>query len=177
VGGGDGGVGVAGGVLMAALGTTVSLAKLGGGNVWHFTDGEAGDGVEVKALCGRAGALGDYQQDVDANVIRHQGAKVCADCKTIIDAGGSPQNGGNMSTTTAEKSKSGAADTVTSDALKKAIARAEKAIASQPKRTEVDLTQAKADKAFTLGKSIADRGPGGGAQQDPPGEVNPALGG
>lgn len=158
---------------MAALGTAVDLARIGSNlsGVWHIVQAREYGSLEalgaqadiVETLCGRRQKqAGDLERDVDANVVQHKGVKVCADCKTIIDAGGGPQKEERpMSTTTTEKKttakKAPAREEkpISAADLKKAIARAERAIASQPARTERELTERQADDAHRLGKSIA----------------------
>lgn len=155
---------------------SVDLAKIGEGVAWHIATGELvrpeGDqpGI-VSTLCGRSGAPAKLEGDVDANVVTFQGAPLCADCRTTYDAGGKPETKESTVTTktdekkttrqpraakpkTTTAKKSAASPIATAD-LKAAVARAEKAIATQPKRTTAELSPVETEKAFKLGKAIA----------------------
>jgi hypothetical protein len=153
---------------------SVDLAKVGEGVAWHIATGELvrpeGDqpGI-VSTLCGRSGAPAKIERDVDAKAVSLNGSPLCADCRTTYDAGGKPEiKESTMATKTSEKkttaprtakpkttAKKSAAAPVTAPDLKAAIARAEKAIATQPKRTTAELSPDQAEKAFKLGKAIA----------------------
>lgn len=156
---------------------SVDLAKIGEGVAWHIATGELvrpeGDqpGI-VSTLCGRSGAPAKLEGDVDANVVTFQGAPLCADCRTTYDAGGKPEiKESTVTTKTDEKkttrqrtpaaakpkpaAKKSAASPIATADLKAAVARAEKAIATQPKRTTAELSPVDAEKAFKLGKAIA----------------------
>lgn len=143
-----------------------------------------GDGVGlgvVRTVCGTTREAVALEPDVDAKAVRFQNADVCAHCraggstlnpKTTDDQGDEPETKeDDTMASTAEKKpaskrertpkprastpKKSAETPVEKNDLKAAVARAEKAIASQPKRTSVELQPAEAEKAFKLGKSIA----------------------
>lgn len=161
---------------------SVDLVKIGEGKTWHHVAAEApargDDPATATTVCGKTTAVEPIpeavERGVDSRAEQHRGAKVCAHCR----AGGSTLSSAKTKTEpttddaqeandmTATKTKpktttrrpaatNGDARPVTRADLEKAIARAEKAIATQPARTEVDLTDAKAEKAFRLGKAIA----------------------
>lgn len=150
---------------------TIDLAKVGTGRVWHIVertnDGRPRD-LDVVAVCGVKGPSSGIVSLIDARVVRHQGATVCENCRSIHtyhanNPGASPEKEDvTMATTTTaprtSSSSSRTAKAVTKQELEKAIKRADRAIATQPKRTTADLTKRQAEKAFVLGKGIsADR--------------------
>lgn len=163
----------------------VDLAKVGKGNAWHVVAGDENDGdlLVVKTFCGLEGPASGFEGGVDSRVVQHRGAKVCANCRTQHDlktthdhAGDEPEEESDMTATTTENEKAPeakpdpkpsakkngakpkatpAAKPATKSEIEKAIARAEKIIATQPARTAADLTPKQAEKAFKLGKAIA----------------------
>lgn len=149
----------------------VTLGKHAKAGVWHHVAEQLDGGDKFRSVCGITQTrVGELEPEIDARADRFRNVNVCAHCKAggstlrpiTIDAGQEPEEVAPMAAAApttknaAPKKDAGANGApVTAAALKSAIAKAEKAIASQPARTEVDLTAAKADKAFKLGKSIA----------------------
>lgn len=149
---------------------TVDLARITKAGAWHFVDEHVADGElgpVVNVVCGGTRDALELELGVDAQVIRHRGSDVCSNCRSIHtyrtnNPGTEPEKEDvTMATTTAPRtstSSSRSVKKVTKQELEKAIKRADRAIATQPKRTTAELTKRQAEKAFTLGKGIsADR--------------------
>lgn len=122
---------------------------------------ESHRGAKVCAHCAAGGSLLSRKTSTETN--DDQGEEpgkeadvATAEKKTSTRRASTRKTGAAKKTSTAKKSAAAREEKpVTAAELKTAIAKAEKAIGSQPSRTEVELTPAKADKAFKLGKSIA----------------------
>lgn len=128
-------------------------------------DDDRHDAGHVRTVCGRTGEIAEKVDDVDARAVAHRGTPVCGPCRVTFhyNLGIAPEKEDDDVSTTATAPKTSRAarrDTttakpVTKAELTKAIARAEKSIATQPARTDVKLSKAKADKVFVLGKYIS----------------------
>lgn len=154
-------------------GATVDLARITKAGAWHFVDEHVADGelgpAVVNVVCGGTRDALELELGVDALVIRHRGSDVCGNCRSIHtyrthNPGTEPEKEDvTMATTTAPRTRKSSSSSrsvkkVTKQELEKAIKRADRAIATQPKRTTADLTKRQAEKAFVLGKGIsADR--------------------
>lgn len=155
----------------------VDLVRIAEGGTWHILDEVVVRGDEplapgvVRTRCGQTKpAFGQVADEVDANVTRFAGSPVCGNCAALkTTAEESAEKEDEVTVATPEKKSTSrgrkpAAKSTTAKPevkavekadLKAAIARAEQAISTQPKRTSAQLTPKQAEKAFKLGKAIA----------------------
>lgn len=148
----------------------------------HDPDGLLG---VVRTVCGTTKIAEKIEAGVDARAESINGTTVCAHCRAggstlnpkTTDHTDHTDQEDDMKTdeTTTQKpkrdarraarpkpsapkktaAKKSAASPISAADLKAAVARAEKAIATQPKRTTAELSAAQSEKAFKLGKAIA----------------------
>lgn len=129
---------------------TVDVALLGSGRAWHVIDRiDANGGTIFK--CGRSGSPTVFEQDVDARAVRFAGRPVCMDCHHTASSGLAEEEVEVSATVAPARVKK----PVTERQLAVAIARAERAFATQPSRSEVRLTPSIQRRQARLGKNIS----------------------
>lgn len=81
---------------------TIDLIKIGRGTVWHIV-ASANETDRVKsywAYCGVQGEAAGPERDIDARVIRHRGANVCANCRNQLTLKNPTEGGTTVSSIT-----------------------------------------------------------------------------